>query len=211
VGADVSASSLDARLARAADVALGLSIASWGVIGLWRAAPEERLCVARLTLTALDLVVGVLVLRRAPLIVRARWLELAAGVPSFLAGGVAMSLARPLSAWPPLAAALFALGGAGVLASLVALGRCFAILPGARGVVARGPYRLVRHPAYLCEIVMLGGAALALGLPLGPALLVAGALLVALRIAAEESPLRQLEAYRTYVARVRFRLVPGVW
>lgn len=210
----MSAPTIDARLltpARAADVALGLSIASWGVMGLWRAAPDERLCAARITLTVLDLVVGTLVLCRAPLVVRARWRELAAGVPSFLVGGVAMSLARPLAAWPPCAAALFAVGGAGVLASLLALGRCFAILPGARGVVARGPYRLVRHPAYLCELVMLGGAAVALGPALGPALLVAAALLVALRIAAEEGPLRQLDAYRAYAARVRYRLVPGVW
>ena len=207
----MSAEAYDARLARVADLAIGLSVLSWGVTGLWRAAPDERLCPARITLTALHLVVGALVLLRRPLVVRATLLELAAGVPSFLAGGVAMSLAQPLTAWPRLAEVLFVVGGAGVIASLVSLGRCFAILPGARGVVARGPYRLVRHPAYLCELVMLGGAAVAVGAPLGPAVLAAAALLMALRIAAEERPLRRLDAYRDYAARVRWRLVPHLW
>lgn len=207
----MSAAPRGAWISRAADVALGLSVLSWGVMGLWRAAPDERLCPVRLGLTALHLVVGTLVLLRAPLRVEPTLLQLAAGVPAFLAGGVAMWLARPVAAWPPVAAALFSVGCAGVIASLLALGRCFAILPGARGVVARGPYRLVRHPAYLSELVMLGGAAVALGPWLGSALVVAAALLVVLRILAEERPLRQLEAYRAYAARVRYRLVPGVW
>jgi protein-S-isoprenylcysteine O-methyltransferase Ste14 len=37
--------------------------------------------------------------------------------------------------------------------SLAILGRCFGIFPEVRGLVLRGPYRLVRHPVYLGEIV----------------------------------------------------------
>ena len=39
-----------------------------------------------------------------------------------------------------------------LLASVLALGRCFGVLPEARGLVTRGPYRTVRHPVYLGEI-----------------------------------------------------------
>ena len=38
------------------------------------------------------------------------------------------------------------------LASVAVLGRCFGILPDVRGLVVRGPYRLVRHPLYLGEL-----------------------------------------------------------
>jgi protein-S-isoprenylcysteine O-methyltransferase Ste14 len=48
-----------------------------------------------------------------------------------------------------------------LLVSVLALGRCFGVLPEARGFVRRGPYRLVRHPVYLGEIVAIAGLVLA--------------------------------------------------
>jgi protein-S-isoprenylcysteine O-methyltransferase Ste14 len=39
-----------------------------------------------------------------------------------------------------------------LVASVLALGKCFGILPEARGLVTRGPYRLARHPVYLGEL-----------------------------------------------------------
>ena len=38
------------------------------------------------------------------------------------------------------------------IASVAFLGRCFGVLPDVRGLVMRGPYRLVRHPLYLGEL-----------------------------------------------------------
>lgn len=45
--------------------------------------------------------------------------------------------------------------------SLAFLGRCFGLLPEARGLVTRGPYRWVRHPVYLGEMVSALGIAVA--------------------------------------------------
>ncbi|MCG8695322.1 MAG: isoprenylcysteine carboxylmethyltransferase family protein [Minwuiales bacterium] len=79
-------------------------------------------------------------------------------------------------------------------------------------VITGGPYRYVRHPGYVGAIV----ADLALPLALGslwaliPGLLASG--LLVLRTALEDATLkRELAGYEDYAARVRYRLLPGVW
>lgn len=47
--------------------------------------------------------------------------------------------------------------------ALAFLGRSFSLTPEARSVVTAGPYRLVRHPLYLCESVAILGALVAAG------------------------------------------------
>jgi protein-S-isoprenylcysteine O-methyltransferase Ste14 len=47
------------------------------------------------------------------------------------------------------------------IVSVTALGRCFGLLPEARGLVTRGPYGIVRHPVYLGEITAIGGLTIA--------------------------------------------------
>jgi hypothetical protein len=51
-------------------------------------------------------------------------------------------------------------GNSFALASVAALGRCFGVLPDVRGLVMRGPYRVVRHPLYLGELTATFGLAL---------------------------------------------------
>jgi len=104
--------------------------------------------------------------------------------------------------------------GAGLLfaiASVAFLGRCFGVLPDVRGLVTRGPYRLVRHPLYLGELTA------SLGIVLGaqrwaPAF---GAWLVCLslqlvRTGYEERSLRaEFPEYAPYAERTK-RLIPGL-
>jgi protein-S-isoprenylcysteine O-methyltransferase Ste14 len=84
----------------------------------------------------------------------------------------------------------------------------------ARGqtVISTGPYAVVRHPMYAYALLLTVGAPLLLGSLwglLGLALLVP---LLAARTLGEEAILLEgLPGYREYAARVRFRLVPGVW
>jgi protein-S-isoprenylcysteine O-methyltransferase Ste14 len=52
-----------------------------------------------------------------------------------------------------------------LLVSVLALGRCFGVLPEVRGLVTRGPYRLVRHPVYLGELGACTGLVLAAPTP----------------------------------------------
>jgi protein-S-isoprenylcysteine O-methyltransferase Ste14 len=95
-----------------------------------------------------------------------------------------------------------------LLASVVTLGRCFGVLPEARGLVTRGPYALVRHPVYLGELAACGGLVLAAptGWNLGVAAVFAGAQAVRMRL--EEDELRQqFPDYGRYAAATP-RLVP---
>ena len=48
-----------------------------------------------------------------------------------------------------------------LLVAVLALGRCFGVLPEARGLVTTGPYRFVRHPVYLGELAACAGLAIA--------------------------------------------------
>jgi len=79
-------------------------------------------------------------------------------------------------------------------------------------VVASGPYNLVRHPAYAGTVVTSLATPLLLGSlwALIPAALAACQLVV--RTALEDKTLQEeLEGYHDYAARVRYRLLPGVW
>ena len=79
-------------------------------------------------------------------------------------------------------------------------------------VVNSGPYRYVRHPAYVGMILVVLGAPLMLGSwwALIPGVL--SALLVIVRTALEDKTLRaELPGYRAYVQRTHYRLIPGVW
>jgi protein-S-isoprenylcysteine O-methyltransferase Ste14 len=79
-------------------------------------------------------------------------------------------------------------------------------------VISTGPYGIVRHPMYVGALIYLMGMPLLLGSWLGLLVLplLVGALVV--RIFIEEATLREgLPGYAEYAARVRYRLVPGLW
>jgi len=75
-------------------------------------------------------------------------------------------------------------------------------------VVSTGSYAMVRHPMYSSIMLFFVGAPLLLGSWWG----VAMAPLFAIRAAIEERALiAGLPGYADYTARVRYRLVPGLW
>jgi protein-S-isoprenylcysteine O-methyltransferase Ste14 len=115
------------------------------------------------------------------------------------------------SGWPAGGLVLVTLAACLSLASLISLGRWFGVRPALRGLATRGPYRLVRHPMYLAYVLADVGYNLQ-EWNVGTALLVmAGWASLLYRIHAEERILSQHAGWPTYVAVVRYRLLPGLW
>ena len=79
-------------------------------------------------------------------------------------------------------------------------------------VIASGPYAFVRHPMYLSIILILFATPLALGSFWGVIPTIAYIPLLAARAKNEEELLvNDLQGYREYMQKTRYRLFPGIW
>ena len=79
-------------------------------------------------------------------------------------------------------------------------------------LVTSGPYAWVRHPGYAAALIMIGASGLALGSWWSLSANVPVVLLIFRRLLIEDRFLKQnLDGYRDYATRVRYRLMPGVW
>ena len=79
-------------------------------------------------------------------------------------------------------------------------------------VVDTGPYRVVRHPFYTGTPLVLIGMALWLESLAAALFAIVPLAFVVMRLRNEENFLRrELPGYSEYAARVRYRLVPGIW
>jgi protein-S-isoprenylcysteine O-methyltransferase Ste14 len=124
---------------------------------------------------------------------------------------LARPCAGPSHAWDGFAIILTMTGLSTQLFSKLTLGRRFGLVAANRGICSSGPYRVVRHPIYLGYVMLHLGFLL-----LNPSLwnLCVFSLLYTVqvpRILAEERLLGQDADYRTYMHRVRSRLIPGLF
>jgi protein-S-isoprenylcysteine O-methyltransferase Ste14 len=188
---------------------LGGSILFWSLVGLSDADP--LLSPVRLAAAALGASVGLLIIRRSAASRRGTWRTAAAALPSVAMGLVATQLAPQPDRWPLVAQGIFVVGCGVAIASFLTLGRSFAVLPAVRAIITGGPYRIVRHPAYVGELLLAASCLAAAPSPLSGGLVLLAIGLTMLRIGVEERLLGSDPAYAAYAVRVRYRLLPGVW
>ena len=124
----------------------------------------------------------------------------AALLPAF--AGTSLAPISPLWTIVGVTGELFALW------SLATLGKRFGIAPADRGLIESGPYRLVRHPMYLGELLLRGALLLGTSLIEGYAALAVLLMIQILRIAREE---RVINGYPVYASQVRWRLIPFLY
>jgi protein-S-isoprenylcysteine O-methyltransferase Ste14 len=103
------------------------------------------------------------------------------------------------------------LGVIWAILSVATLGRCFGLFPEARGLVTSGPYKYIRHPLYLGEIIIMIGILLPVFTPLSFLTWIIATYLQIWRASNEEKVLEsEFPEYASYKMRTR-RLIPYLW
>lgn len=94
--------------------------------------------------------------------------------------------------------------------SKLSLGRSFGLLPANRGIITHGTYKIVRHPIYLGYLIGHIGFIFASFSWTNLMLFSFLYFFQGLRIAEEEKLLSDDPAYKTYMQRTKYRLIPGI-
>lgn len=165
----------------------------------------------RVAILLLTLQIAILLVNRKPNLVGNRWQDGLVILPSLVGSAYIFHLAGPPEKWAMLPTVMYLVGGLFTGLSFLFLSNNFGLRPALRGVARRGTYKLVRHPAYSGELVMMSACYLA-SMEMSSAftlLVIFGGQIA--RILAEEAVLKKSEAYQTYQQRVKWRLLPGVW
>ena len=151
--------------------------------------------------------------RRPPKAAMLDWRSMAAGLGSFILPALMVQASAPRI--PGLAysaaAVLAALGVSISQGTRVYMGRSFAILPANRGIIASGPFRIVRHPVYLGWLILAFSFAVGYPSTVNVVMFTACEILTFARINLEEELLQKDPEYREYRSRVRYRLLPGIY
>jgi protein-S-isoprenylcysteine O-methyltransferase Ste14 len=149
-------------------------------------------------------------IRRTPVRFSENWLSRAVALVG-ANSSLAFLLLPRATAGPALQAVSAALTIFGSVASIIVaiwLGRGFSVLPQARQLTVSGPYRIVRHPLYLAEMIATLGVMLLYRQPLALGIALVTLALQLARMHYEERVLSAAyPAYREYMARTA-RLIP---
>jgi protein-S-isoprenylcysteine O-methyltransferase Ste14 len=111
----------------------------------------------------------------------------------------------------PVSATVAAVGALIVISGKVTIGRSFGIVPANRGIVARGPYNVVRHPIYAGYLLSHAASLTAYPSVWNVLMIVTADVALVLRALAEERVLSTDRDYEVYCSRVAWHLVPGVF
>lgn len=195
-----------------ADALLGLSLLGWAIAGLiadyWDGQSPSWV---RISLSALQISVGWLILARPIPNQPGSWMDFLLSAPSLLASGWLFKLSQPHADWPLSIQLCFAAAVLWVLWCFWHLRKSFAIFPALRQLVKSGPYRILRHPAYLGEWAMAIACAAAMQDIWTWLLAISILPLLILRIQREENCLAADTLFSEYKSQTRYRLIPFIW
>ncbi|MCP4522531.1 MAG: DUF1295 domain-containing protein [Cytophagales bacterium] len=197
------------KSAKIINLLLGINFILWGIIGFWSA---DTFSVIRVCITLLNILIGVLIIiRKTPISVKGFY-ENSVSIPAILLGGVLFKLAPDFDKWALFETYLFIGATLFTIYSFLYLGKSFSIRPALQSdIKTKGAYRIVRHPAYLGEYLMVLSCVIATSqwyTSFGALLLF---VLQMIRIDGEEKVLSQSTDYQRYQENVQWKMIPFVW
>jgi protein-S-isoprenylcysteine O-methyltransferase Ste14 len=163
-----------------------------------------------LLLTSEALVVALTLVRRTAGVVDRSWQARTLTIFSTF-GSLMVRPASAAIAPEALTVMISAIGLIIVALGKLSLGRSFGLTPANRGVVSTGLYRFLRHPIYLGYLITHLGFVLAHAGPWNLFVLLAADTALMARAVYEERTLAPDPAYRDYMTRARWRVLPGVF
>lgn len=205
-----AASPLPSRLPVVLDRAEQVVFAVLWALLAWRIALSDN-PFGPLVVLSEGTIAAFLVIRRPARGISLRLGDWAVSCVATLAPLLVMPAAAPLPGLAPLGAALVIAGICFQLWAKFVLRRSFGIAPANRGIKVGGPYRLLRHPMYAGYLVSHIGVLVLMPTAWNLAAYAIGWSAQLLRLRAEEALLAADPDYADYLARVRWRLVPGLY
>lgn len=122
------------------------------------------------------------------------------------------TLLRPANTFfAPAGGIIVGIGSLVNIASVISLNRSIGTVPARRHVKTHGAYRIVRHPMYASEIIVIFGYMIGNLSVANLIIVVANVALLLMRIDREERFLSTGHSYRNYVAHVRAKLLPFIY
>jgi protein-S-isoprenylcysteine O-methyltransferase Ste14 len=195
-----------ARLDRAEQVAIVI-LWTWFA---WRVFHSEN-PFAPLALLSETAVLVFVLIRRSTDAISQRLGDWLLAVTATLAPLLILPVGDTLPALMPIGLVLVLFGNIVQAWAKLVLRRSFGIAPANRGIKISGPYKYVRHPMYAGYLMVHIGILMLLPAPINLVIYVVGWWAQILRLEAEERLLGEDAAYQDYAAKVRYRLIPGVF
>lgn len=111
----------------------------------------------------------------------------------------------------PVFLALQIVGISFAFAGVLSLNRSFGLVPADRGIVTTGMYRFVRHPLYTGYVMLCLGFLLQNFSLRNMTAFLVFMMFESLRLLLEEQFLSKNPEYKTYMQKVRWRIIPYIW
>lgn len=180
-------------------------------IGIARNFVETGHATGLLLLASETLVVALTLVRRTAAAVDRTWTARMLTMCSTFGPPLVRPVAAAALVPDSLTVILSAIGLMVAVVGKLSLGRSFGLAPANRGVVCSGVYRFVRHPIYLGYLITHVGFAIANPSTWNLVVLLVADVALLFRAKREERTLAADDAYRSYMDRVRWRIVPKVF